>query len=256
VTPPAAAAERDSFIGKWYARWPEWQVAEAFLPGDTRAAWQAWFALRQELADAAWAGADPRPGEAKLAWWAEELGGWIQGRRRHPLATALQALPAPWPQLASAFPALAAARERATDLAEASAVLAPFADAVAAVDAALAGGAHASPASGAQGAPAIAFGLMGQRALLGDGNAVPLQVRARIGPGRSADEETVAWMRELLRQWPSPQGVRAERIHAALVRERLRLGGSGMARARRLPHWRVLATAWRAARQGQSVPHL
>lgn len=256
MTAPTAAAERDSFIDKWHARWPEWQVAEVFLPGDTRAAWQAWFALRQELADAAWAGADPRPGEAKLAWWAEELDGWTQGRRRHPLATSLQALVAPWPRLASALPALAAARERATDLAEASAVLAPFADAVAAVDAALAGNAQAPAASGAQGAPAIAFGLMGQRALLGDGNAVPLQVRARIGPGRSADEETFAWMQELLQRWPPPQGVRAERIHAALVRERLRLCGSGTARARRLSHWRTLATAWRAARQGQSVPQL
>lgn len=247
----APAPERDSFIGKWSARWPEWQVAEAFLPADRRAAWLAWFALRQELADAAWAGADPRPGEAKLAWWAEELQGWMQGRRRHPLGAGLQSLPAPWTRLAAALPALAAARDRATDLDEANATLAPFADAVAAVDAALAND------PGAPGAPSIAFGLLGQRVLLGDDNAVPLQVRARMGAGASARDEAVAWMQELLRRWPPPQGARAERIHAALVRERLRLGvaGSGADGTRPLPHWRTLATAWRAARRGRSVPH-
>ncbi len=251
MTAPTAAAERDSFIGKWRARWPEWQVAEAFLPGATRAAWSAWFALRQELADAAWAGADPRPGEAKLAWWAEELQGWSQGRRRHPLGAGLQSLPAPWTRLAAALRALAAARDRATDLAEANAVLAPFADAVASVDAVLASDPDARDAG------TVAFGLLGQRALLGDDNAVPLQVRARLGAGASGREQSVAWAQELLRQWPALQGARAERIHAALVRERLRLGvAAGADGGRPLQYWRVLATAWRAARQGQSVPRL
>lgn len=248
MTAPTAAAERDSFIGKWRARWPEWRVAEAFLPRDARAAWLAWFALRQELADAAWAGADPRPGEAKLAWWAEELQGWAQGRRRHPLGAGLQALPAPWTRMAAALPALAAARERATDLAEATTMLAPFADAVAAVDAVLAG------EPDAPGAATIAFGLLGQRALLGDDNAVPLQVRARMGADASARDESIAWMRELLEQWPSLRGSRAGRVHAALVRERLRLCAAGADGGRPLPHWRTLVSSWRAARQGQTVP--
>jgi hypothetical protein len=243
-----AAEGRDSFIGKWRARWPEWQVAEAFLPGTARAAWLAWFALRQELTDAAWAGADPLPGEAKLAWWSEELQGWTQGRRRHPLGAALQVLPAPWMQLAAALPALAAARERATDLAEAVAVLAPFSAAAAGVEAALAGDADAS------GTDANAFVLLGQRALGGDDGAVPLQLRARVGSAASAGELSAAWKQELLRQWPPPRGsARGGRIHAALVRERLRQGASGAA-PRPLPRWRALVVAWRAARVGQSVP--
>lgn len=248
MTAPHAAAERDSFVGKWLARWPEWQVAEAFLPGPARPAWLAWFALRQELADAAWAGADPRPGEAKLAWWADELQGWEQGRRRHPLGAGLQSLPAPWPRLASALPTLAAARERATDLAEANAALAPFAAAVAMVDGVLAGDPQAP------GAATIASGLLAQRVLLGDANAVPLQVRARMGADASAHAGSVAWMRELLLQWPTPQGVRAERIHSALLRERLRRGIAGVDGGQPLPRWRTLATAWRAARRGRSVP--
>src|SRR5690606_34599069 len=119
---------------KWRARWPEWQVAEVFLPAATRARLLAWFALRQELVDAAWAGADPRPGEAKLAWWAEELQGWSQGRRRHPLGIALQSLGAPWERLAAALPVLAAARDRAVDLAEARDALPAFAAVVAEID--------------------------------------------------------------------------------------------------------------------------
>ena len=55
------------FTSKWRARWPEWRVAEVFVPAAERERAVAWFALRQELADAAWAGSGPRPGEAKLA---------------------------------------------------------------------------------------------------------------------------------------------------------------------------------------------
>lgn len=235
MTTPAVAAERDDFVAKWRARWPEWQVAEAFLPVATRAAWLAWFALRQELADAAWAGADPRPGEAKLAWWAEELQGWTQGRRRHPLGAGLQSLPAPWARLAAALPALAVVRERTTGLAEADAAMAPFAAAVAAVDLVLSDGIldHGmDPATVA----AIASGLLGQRALAG------------------GDGTTVAWRQDLLRQWPSPQGVRAERIMAALVHGRLRLAVAGAESGRPLPRWRVPMLAWRAARRRRSVP--
>ena len=66
------------FLGKWEAQWPEWRVAEAFVPAAQRQRAQAWFALREELAEAAWGGEDSRPGEAKLGWWAEELDGWSE----------------------------------------------------------------------------------------------------------------------------------------------------------------------------------
>ena len=67
------------FLGKWEAQWPEWRVAEAFVPVPQRELAQAWFALREELAEAAWGGEDARPGDAKLSWWAEELDGWSRG---------------------------------------------------------------------------------------------------------------------------------------------------------------------------------
>ena len=241
-------SEVDSFTGKWSARWPEWQVAAVFLPAATREAALAWFALRQELLDAAWAGADPRPGEAKLAWWAEELQGWAQGRRRHPLGSTLQALPAPWARLAASLPVLAAARERAVDLGEARGQLAPFAAVLADIDLAIAPVAQA-PADAA----ALAMHLLAQRAIIADDNAVPLSVRARLGADASDDRAAQAWASELLQAWPPGQGTRAGRIHAALLHERLRRTAAGRGTA--LPsRWRSLVVAWRAARGRHSVP--
>lgn len=240
-------SEDDSFVGKWLARWPEWQVAEVFLPASVRTRLFAWFALRQELLDAAWAGADPRPGEAKLGWWVEELHGWSQGRRRHPLGIALHALPAPWASLAAALPALAAARERAVDLAQARDAVLAFAAAVADIDAALAG----EPAAPAD-AAGTATQLLAQRAVHGGDGAVPLSVRARLGPDASAAGLARAWADELLQAWPPGQGTRAGRIHAAVLRERLRR----LARDKAGPpsRWRSLVLAWSAARGRHSVP--
>src|SRR5690606_20699556 len=59
------------FIDKWRARWPEWEIASVFVPEAQRPLAEAWFSLLQELTDAAWGGADPTPGLAKLAWWQE-----------------------------------------------------------------------------------------------------------------------------------------------------------------------------------------
>src|SRR5690606_14891514 len=85
AAPVSDAASLEAFLDKWRARWPEWRIAEVFVPAPRRPATLAWLGLRQELADAAWGGADPRPGAAKLAWWSDELRGWASGRRRHPL---------------------------------------------------------------------------------------------------------------------------------------------------------------------------
>jgi hypothetical protein len=53
----------------------------------------------------------------------------------------------------------------------------------------------------------------------------------------------------LLQRWPPPHhGARAGRIHAALLRERLRRCAAGDPMSQPLPQWRALATAWRAAR--------
>ena len=220
-----------AFLDKWRARWPEWRVAEVFVPAPQREATLAWLALRQELADAAWEGADPRPGAAKLAWWGDELHGWAHGRRRHPLGLALQRVPAPWDALAQALPALAASRDvvlpPADDGEALRTALAPFATAATAVSATIAADpdAEATP-------DALAASLSAARVLAGEG-----------APAAAA----------LLAAWRPPAGTRADRIFAALARARLRAGAAGPADRNRSPsQWHALWTAWRA---GRSVPH-
>jgi hypothetical protein len=231
----------DHFIDKWRARWPEWHVAQVFVPHAQRATAPAWFALRQELTDAAWGGTDPRPGEAKLAWWAEELIGWTQGRRRHPLGAELQRLPAPWALLAECLPALRASRERPADAAEAVAVLEPFAEGISGVAAALFEADLPAPSTG------VVLGLLAEHALLAGEQAVPLQALAR---GDSGEGLLRSWSRELLRQWPLPrEGSRAGRVYAALVRHRLQRLADGVPLGTPAPAWSALLPAWRAARR-------
>ena len=231
--------ELDGFIDKWLARWPEWRVALGFVPAPQRELAGAWFALRQELMDAAWGGADPRPGEAKLAWWAEELHGWTQGRRRHPLGLVLQRQPVPWSLLAACLPALRASRDAALDPDEAVQALEPFAEGINGI------AANLLPGDGPAPARSVVLGLLAERLLEAGEGAVPMRLRARLGdePGAAVR----AWAQELLQRWPPPHGgSRAGRIHAALVRERLRRMAEGAPRG--VPRWRTPWIAWRAAR--------
>src|SRR3546814_8669231 len=108
-------SDADEFTAKWRTRWPEWSIGVVFLPDAQRETAFAWFALVQELTDAAWSGADATPGLAKLAWWNEELQGWAKGARRHPLGAVLQPLSAPWTPLAASLLSLQASRERPPD---------------------------------------------------------------------------------------------------------------------------------------------
>ncbi|MGN6512118.1 MAG: phytoene/squalene synthase family protein [Lysobacteraceae bacterium] len=231
-----------SFVAKWRERWPEWGVAEVFVAPAERARAVEWFALRQELTDAAWTG-DPRPGEAKLAWWAEELQGWAQGRRRHPLGMQLGRVQAPWALLADALPALLASRERAVDADQAIAAVEPFAEAVAGVAATLFPSQTPAPPRSA------ALGLLAEQLLAQGEASAPLLVRARLGEEVPAEEFARAWAAELVSHWPRPHsGARPGRIHAALLRARLQ-GFAGAGRLRPLSAWRALWTAWRAARR-------
>lgn len=232
-----------SFIGKWSARWPEWRVAEVFVPVSEREPARAWFALRQELTDAAWAASDPRPGEAKLAWWAEELQGWSQGRRRHPLGIALQRQPAPWVLLATGLSALLASRERATDSEHAIATLEPFAEGVGGVAATLFAGDTQVPAA------SVIIGLLAEQLLLQGDGAVPLRTRAQVGDAIPEHASARAWACELLKRWPPAHGGAIPgRIHAGLLRERLRRFAAGRGSNEPLPPWLALWNAWGAAR--------
>ena len=236
------------FLDKWTARWPEWRIAEVFAPPAQRAPAIAWFTLRDELLHAAWGGSDPRPGEAKLGWWAEELHGWSQGRRRHPLGLVLQPLSAPWTRLAVGIPSLMAAREPATTAEDAYARLKPICEGIVAVDAALFAG------DGSLSLGQVTAQLLAQSLQLRGDDAVPLQIRARMAAAPDADTGSReragrTWAAEVLERWGRGlQGAHAEGILAALQRERLRRFALGRPMARALSPWTTLWIAWRAAR--------
>ncbi len=224
------------FVDKWRARWPEWTVAEVFVPLAQRGTALAWAALQQELTDAAWGGGDPRPGEAKLAWWQEELTGWSRGARRHPLGTVLQRQPASWSSLAAALPSLAASRQRPSSADEAFAALRPFAQALAASDAAL----FDAPAADDD-AEVIAASLLQLRFVQAGAEGAPLAALARAG---DTDPRPI-WAGQLRQRWPRQRATsRPRRLWAALAFARLGQPDP----TRPLPLWKALPLAWRAAR--------
>lgn len=212
----------DSFLAKWRAQWPEWAVAEVFLPPPQRQRARAWLALRGELTEAAWGGDDPTPGAAKLGWWEEELAGWSRGARRHPLGLALQKLPLDWPLLAAGIPALRASRSPEGDREQSLRGLAPFARAQAVLSAQLF---ETMPPASTQ---PMAEALLAEWVLHLPGRGVP-----------AAGTDVPS----LLALPPLREAPRAERIHAGLVRARLTRAASGPLSA---PV--ALLASWRAAR--------
>lgn len=218
----------DDFLGKWRGRWPEWRIAQVFVPEAQRPLVEAWFALLQEWTDAAWAGDDPTPGAAKLGWWQEELRGWSKGLRRHPLGRVLQRQPAPWSALADALPRLQVVRESLRAWAspdDARAALKPLADAAAACEAVLFAADQAGEGD--------ALLLLAAHALWhreDDGTA-----------GRARD-----WAGRLLARPGLRAASRPRRIHDTLTTGRLvRLAKSGEIAA--LPPLAALWRSWRAA---------
>ena len=219
----------EEFLDKWRGRWPEWRIARTFVPAAQHADAEAWFALLQEWTDAAWTGADPTPGLAKLAWWQEELRGWATGLRRHPLGRTLQKCPAPWAAVADALPALASVRDAlAVDMHAATAIarLRPLAAAIARSEAA----------------------LFGDAAIAVDDASVdvfPLLAVHALWPREAAVDASRAWARTA----PAPRraGTRPRRVLDALAHARLaRLGDAGEVVP--LSPARALWTGWRAAR--------
>jgi len=48
-TPVDSCAPAQAFIAKWRERWPEWNIAEVFVPATQRPLIAAWWALLQEF---------------------------------------------------------------------------------------------------------------------------------------------------------------------------------------------------------------
>ncbi|MFT3898472.1 MAG: phytoene/squalene synthase family protein [Thermomonas sp.] len=229
----AAPAE---FIAKWRQHWPEWSVAEAFVPEAQREVAAAWFALRHELTEAAWGGEDARPGQAKLEWWGEELRGWAQGRRRHPLGAVLQKQPVPWILLADSIPALLASRGVAPDPDQAAIRLEPFAEGIASIGVTLFADA-AQPPPLPPPPRSVVYGLLAERLLRQGEDAVPDSIRAEAG-----SDPVRAWAARLLQRWAPPHhGSVPGRLQALLVRERLQACADG----RSITSWSRLTLPWR-----------
>lgn len=222
-----------SFIDKWRARWPEWAVAEVFIPRGQREIVLAWMSLLQELTDAAWGGSDPRPGEAKLGWWAEELQGWSRGARRHPLGQVLQRFSAPWAQLATALAQLRESRDRPVDAADAFAQIQDLAVAAAAIEQVLFDGSTGTDET-------IAASLLHMRLAHHPADAAPLQALAQAGEGAAIAE----WTRQLAAHAPSGAAARPRRVLGSLARARLRRGEA----VQPVSALQALWVAWRAAR--------
>ena len=230
----------DSFLDKWRRRWPEWAVAEVFVPEPQRARVVAWFALLQEFDDILNIGGDPLPADAKLGWWATELGDWAGQRSRHPLGRVLEPVRAPWEQLAVALSDLVAARERPADPAAAFAALDRYASALAAVEAVVLGGQAPRPEQLAHQVLATRLSEAGQA-------AVPHSLLGEETHTAAAERAQRAWAAELLRQWPArTAGSVPRRVWAALARGRLRPLQAG--RRVGVHPLRILWTSWRAAR--------
>lgn len=222
MTTPGAL---DGFIDKWRARWPEWAIAEAFLPPAQRPRAAAWFALLQECRDAAWSGTEPAPGLAKLAWWQEELRGWSRGARRHPLGEALQRIDADWDALGRALAALPATRDADAERDD-HAALRTWVAGVLACEADLFSGAEPPP------------------------DAVEACVQAhRVERALARGDLDAALDQQPALDRPAVALTRPRRLHQAVLRERLRLTRADDPGLRRVPPLRMLWAGWRAARR-------
>lgn len=217
----ADADDLRSFLDKWRAQWPGWDVVQVFVPLSERDMAMAWFALLEEWRQAALGGDDPAPGLAKLAWWQEELRGWARGARRHPLGTALQRQLVDWAGLADGL-SVWRHRDRLQDDARTFAeAIMPFAQAAATAESALWPGREVSTSD-------MSTWLLAQAVLHGQSTAV-------------ADE--------VLMHWPGAgRASAARRQWAALQHSALRGLHATSPRRGRLQALRCLWSGWRAAR--------
>lgn len=242
------------FIGKWQAREPEMVLAEVFCKPAQRPLFRAWGACLHELREALFELSDERVTEIKLAWWAEELAGWGQGRHRHPLGAALPPADAPWSGLAQALLESGVRPALAANTGEAIAALRPLADAVVAVESALFSSGDRDDA-----AHSLAVHWLLQRLPAGlaaaDRARIPMHLLARHGltAAQLATGEGGAllrdWAGELLVAAPQPRtAALIRRSCAAFDRARLQQLAAGRG-YKPAPALASLWRGWRAARE-------
>lgn len=245
----------DEFISRWRAREPEMAWAEVFCPQFLRARFALWGALLFELRAAAFELSDARLIEAKSAWWTDELLRSAQDAPRHPLTQALASPQLPWGALARELIWVAQADpSRPSDRDAALASVAPLADAISAMEAALF--AAETPNQATQ---AVAVHLLGERLRTGlaavDGGRIPLSLLARHGITSSmlaqprGVEAVADWAAELASILPENLGSASlyRRTRTAFDAWLLRDRATGGCR-RTLPPLRALQLGWRAAR--------
>jgi len=119
------------FVSKWYAREPEMQFAEVFVPASEKALFHIWGALLHELKHTLFALSDSHVTEIKTAWWADEFQRLANRQPRHPVTQALNDIEAPWALLASRlFGVIETTSTRASNTEQAIDLLLPFANAL------------------------------------------------------------------------------------------------------------------------------
>lgn len=203
----------EGFLDKWRTRWPEWELLERFVPVAQRQQVVAWFSLLQEFDDILNVSGETIPSDAKLAWWGEELRSWSAQRSKHPLGRVLEPVQAPWAALADTLPSLIEARAAVANPEQAHVALRGYAQAVAAVEAAM----FNLPMTD-RAAEALLLQTLAQRVQDLGVAAVPLSLAPVSG-----EVAVVAWGDQLLAQWPARvAGPRPRRIWALLARDRLK----------------------------------
>ena len=123
--------ELQHFVTKWYAREPEMQFAEMFVPVSEKLVFHAWGALLHELKHTLFELSDSHVTTIKTTWWADEFQRLANAQPRHPITQALSNIEAPWTLLSSnLFSVIESASTRASNTEQAIDLLLPFANAL------------------------------------------------------------------------------------------------------------------------------
>jgi hypothetical protein len=123
--------ELQHFVSKWYAREPEMQFAEVFVPASEKAQFPIWGALLHELKHTLFELSDSHVTDIKTAWWADEFQRLANAQPRHPITQALNNVDAPWASLSSSlFGVIETTSTRASNTEQAIDLLLPFSTAL------------------------------------------------------------------------------------------------------------------------------